>query len=265
MSFLEAIILGIVQGLTEFLPVSSSGHLALAQHLIPGFDVEEVGVVFDLLLHVATLLAVLIYFRKKLGFLTLSLFDKARTAERRLIVLLAIATVPIVVAGFALKDPLEQVKENPVAVSALLCVTGLVLFIPGWIGSRADRDHTVRSSVIMGVGQAFALLPGISRSGTTITAGMIAGVKPSLAAEFSFLLAIPAIGGAMVLKMKDISSIPADQIAPYAAGMVAAFVTGLFAIYAVLTIVGRGKFAYFGYYCLAVGIAGLIYFSTGGQ
>ena len=262
MSIFEAIILGIIQGLTEFLPVSSSGHLALAQHLIPGFDIEEVGVTFDLMLHIATLFAVLIYFRLKLLNLGFALFEKGRTAERRLIFLLIIATLPIVIAGFTFKDPLEQVKEYPVVVSALLCVTGLILFIPGWINARADRDHSLRSSVIMGIGQAFALLPGISRSGTTITAGMIAGVKPKLAAEFSFLLAVPAIGGAMVLKMKDISSISAGQAVPYAAGMLAAFFTGIIAIYAVLTLVGRGKFRYFGYYCIAVGIAGLIYFST---
>ncbi len=265
MSLLEAIVLGVVQGLTEFLPVSSSGHLALAQHLIPGFDVEGAGVLFDLLLHVATLLAVLIYFRKRLLELAAAVFDSGRGAERRLIVLLAIATLPIVAAGFLLKDPLENVKNYPVAVAALLCVTGLVLFVPGWLKARAEDDHSLRSSVIMGVGQAFALLPGISRSGTTIAAGMLAGVRPSLAAEFSFLLAIPAIGGATVLKMKEISSIPTEALAPYAAGMVAAFLTGLFAIYAVLAVVRRGKFAYFGFYCLALGIGGLIYFSTRAQ
>ena len=262
MSFLNAIILGIIQGLTEFLPVSSSGHLALAQHLIPGFDVEEVGVVFDLLLHIATLLAVLIYFRKRLFGLTGAVFDKTRTQERKLIFLLFLATVPIVVAGFTLKDPLEGVKEHPVIVSALLCITGLILFLPGWLGARAKDDHSLRSSLIMGVAQAFALLPGISRSGSTITAGMAAGLKPTLAAEFSFLLAIPAIGGAMVLKMKDISSIPTELVGPYLASMVTAFATGLLAIYAVLAVVKRGKFAYFGFYCLAIGIAGLIYFST---
>jgi undecaprenyl-diphosphatase len=264
-SFIVAIILGIVQGLTEFLPVSSSGHLALAQHLIPGFDVEEVGVVFDLLLHVATLMAVLIYFRKRLLSLLGAVFDKSRTEERRLIFLLFISTLPIVAVGFLFKDQVEGVKNHPVVVSALLCVTGLVLFIPGWLKSRADGDHSPRSAIIMGIGQAFALLPGISRSGTTIAAGMLAGVRPSLAAEFSFLLAIPAIGGAMVLKMKDLSSIPTDQLAPYAAGMVAAFITGLLAIYAVLAVVRRGKFAYFGFYCLAVGIGGLIYFSIRAQ
>jgi undecaprenyl-diphosphatase len=176
--------------------------------------------------------------------------------------LLFLATLPIVAAGFTLKDPLEGMKENPVAVSGLLCVTGIILFIPGWIGARAKGDHSLRSSMIMGVAQAFALLPGISRSGSTITAGMAAGLKPHLAAEFSFLLAIPAIGGAMVLKMKDISSIPSEYLATYAAGMVAAFLTGLLAIYAVLKVIGRGKFAYFGFYCLAIGIGGLIYFST---
>jgi len=264
-SFFAAIILGIIQGLTEFLPVSSSGHLALTQHLIPGFDVEKTGVVFDLLLHVATLLAVLIFFRKRLYRLTCAVFDRQMVEERRLIFLLFIATLPIVIVGFLLKDQIENVKNYPVAVSALLCVTGLLLFIPGWVKGRAEHGHSTRSAILMGMGQAFAILPGISRSGSTIAVGMLAGVRPSLAAEFSFLLAIPAIGGAMVLKMKDLSSIPSENLAAYGAGMVAAFLTGLLAIYAVLAVIKRGKFAMFGFYCLFIGIGGLIYFSTRAQ
>ncbi len=172
MSILQAIVLGIVQGLTEFLPVSSSGHLALAQALMRDESVGKIDITFDLALHVATLLAVLIYFRRKLFRLSAAVFDKTKTAERKLIFYLFLATLPIVAAGFTLKDPLENVKHHPVAVSALLCVTGLILFLPGWLKSRAENDHSVRSSLVMGVAQAFALLPGISRSGSTITAGL---------------------------------------------------------------------------------------------
>lgn len=267
MTYLQAIIYGIVQGLTEFLPVSSSGHLALSQEL---FSDEPVPIEFDLLLHLATLLAVLIFYRKKLWNLTTAVFDKSRTEDRKLIFLLFIATLPIVAAGFTLKDPLEQVKNYPIAVCGLLCVTGLILFIPGWLQKRAkaatEQGHTLRSAIIMGLGQACALLPGISRSGSTIAAGMIAGVKPSKAADFSFLLAIPAICGALVLKRDDIGKVfETPALGAYLAGMIAAFVTGLFAIYAVLTLIRKGKFVYFGFYCLAVGIAGLIYFTIRGN
>lgn len=264
MGYFDAILLGIIQGLTEFLPVSSSGHLALGQQLL---GLKDVGIIFDLLLHGATLLSVLIYFHSKLFDLLRSLWQKDRTADRRLILLLFIGTLPIVIVGFTLKDPLEQVKNYPVVVSALLCLTGLILLVPGWVhrSKRAPTgDHTVRSAIIMGIGQAFAILPGISRSGSTIAAGMLARVDPSRAAEFSFLLAIPAICGAIVLKSKDIAEIPQENLGPYLAGMAAAFVTGLAAVYAVLAAIRKGKFQYFAYYCITAGLAAVIFFSLRG-
>ncbi len=260
MTYFEAIFLGVLQGLTEFLPVSSSGHLALAQHLL---GVSEIGVAFDLLLHAGTLLSVLIYFRTRLVELTRAaiFWRKEDAGERRLIFYLFVATLPIVVAGFTLKDPLEQVKHHPVAVSALLCLTGFILLLPQLLQRKADRDHSARSAIITGIGQAFALLPGISRSGSSIAAGMLAGVKPERAAEFSFLLAIPAIVGAIVLKSKDMAELASSTSAgAFAAGAVAAFVTGLFAVYAVLATIRRGKFEYFAYYCMAVGLLGVGYF-----
>lgn len=257
MSFWQAILLGILQGLTEFLPISSSGHLALGQQFL---DLGEVPIVFDLTLHAGTLLSVLIYFRRQLFEMLRSLWTPAMRDERRLIWLLFLGTLPIVVAGFTLKDPLEQVKHHPAAVSALLCVTGVMLLLPQWLARPTESGHSVRSALVMGVGQAFALLPGISRSGSTITAGLLAGVRPGLAAEFSFLLAVPAITGAIVLKADDLGNIPTSDLGPYLAGAFAAFLTGLFAVYAVLSLIRRGKFRYFGFYCLAIGTAGLVYF-----
>ena len=261
MNYSDAIILGIVQGLTEFLPVSSSGHLAITQDII-GLDAGKIPVIFDLLLHVATLLAVLIYFRKRLISLTCAVFDRSRREERRLIMLLCVATIPIVITGLSLKDPLEQVREDPVTVSLLLCITGLILFLPGLIKAKPTRTPDVRSSILMGLAQALALLPGISRSGSTIAAGLALGIRPALAAEFSFLLAIPAISGATLLKIDDMTSIHKDQAAIYLTGIAVAFVTGLLAIYAVISSIRHGKFAYFGVYCITIGIVGLIYFST---
>ena len=260
MNYSDAIILGIVQGLTEFLPVSSSGHLALTQDLI-GLDNGKPPIVFDLLLHVATLFAVLIYFRKRIFSLVLSLFDRTRKEEHRLILFLTVATIPIVITGLCLREHLENVRNHPAIVSLLLCVTGLILFVPGWVKSKPTANPKLHTSILMGCAQALALLPGISRSGSTIAAGLALGVRPAIAAEFSFLLAIPAISGATVLKMDEISAIPQDQALIYITGIAIAFFTGLLAIYAVISSIRHGKFAYFGIYCITIGIAGLIYFS----
>ncbi|MCP4847093.1 MAG: undecaprenyl-diphosphate phosphatase [Verrucomicrobiaceae bacterium] len=261
MNYSDAIILGIVQGLTEFLPVSSSGHLAITQEII-GIGADKTPIIFDLLLHVATLVAVLIYFRKRLILLTLAIFDRSQKEERRLIMLLCLATIPIVITGLCLKDPLEQVREHPAIVSLLLCFTGLILFLPGLIKAKPNQAPNVRSSILVGLAQSLALLPGISRSGSTIAAGLALGIRPALAAEFSFLLAIPAISGATLLKLDAISSIQKEEFAIYLTGIGAAFITGLLAIYAVISSIRHGKFAYFGVYCITLGIGGLIYFSA---
>ena len=261
MSFFQAILLGIVQGLTEFLPISSSGHLALGQEIL---GIEDIGVSFDLLVHGATLLAVLLYFRKRLWELTTTLWRPEAKGDRRMIFLLFLATLPIVAVGLFFKDHLEVVKNHPMAVAGLLCLTGLLLLLPDWLrrGSPPEGSMNPKRSLIMGLAQAFALLPGISRSGSTIALGMIAGVHPAKAAEFSFLMAIPAICGAIVLKSGDLAAIPDGQIGPYLAGMVAAFISGMAAIGGLLACIRRGRFRYFAYYCLFVGVAALIYFST---
>ncbi|MEM9481795.1 MAG: undecaprenyl-diphosphate phosphatase, partial [Verrucomicrobiota bacterium] len=246
MTHLEAIIVGIVQGLTEFLPVSSSGHLVLSQELM---GIDDPGVTFEVLAHVGTLLSVLIYFRKRLFQMTRSLFDAALAADRKLILLLIIGTIPAAVLGIAFKDLFEKAYENPVLVSGLLLVTGSILFLPRLIRTSGERDLDFKSALGTGFGQALAILPGISRSGSTIVTAMLFKVKPAVAAEFSFLLSIPAIGGAAVFQVKDwlednkAGLIPADMdYWPYLSGALAAFVFGLLAIYTVLAAVRRGKF-----------------------
>lgn len=271
MEIWEAIIVGFVQGLAEFLPISSSGHIVLTQYLL---GIREVGVehqeglAFEVILHLGTLVSVLIFFWSSLWKLVQSLYTKSMLEERKMILWLALATVPAVVAQLLFGDFFDAAPGNPFLVSSLLIVTGLVLFVPRLIKGGAQRVG-LKSSVVMGIGQAFAILPGVSRSGSTIAAGLVSGVKAEKAAEFSFLMSIPAIAGGFVLTMKkqmDVTGSFGEALRscfnlPYLAGAVAAAVVGLFAIYLVMGAVKRGKLEYFSYYCFAAGITGMIYFS----
>lgn len=257
MTVIQAIFLGLVQGFTEFLPVSSSGHLALASHFL---NVENPGLTFEIVLHVGTLLSVLVYFRPQLWRLFLSLFNRQMKEEHRMIFYLFIGTLPAAVIGLSLKHYFEAVSNQPRVVALLLCVTGGLLLLPRLFPKkRGDQSMTLRTSLIMGIGQAFAILPGISRSGSTIVSGMLSGVNPAKAAEFSFLLAIPAIGGAAVLGLRDLDGIDSSLVIPYLTGGVVAFISGLIAVYAVLSSIRKGKFEYFAYYCIAVGLIAFIY------
>ena len=271
MEIWKAIIVGIVQGLAEFLPISSSGHIVLTQYLL---GIREVGadhqpdLGFEVILHVGTLVSVLLFFRKSLWRLVQSLYTKGMLEERKKIMWLAVATVPAVIAALMFKDFFDAVPGKPVVVSALLYVTGLILFIPRLVKGGAERVG-LKTSVIMGIGQAFAILPGISRSGSTIAAGMVSGAKAEKAAEFSFLMSIPAITGGFVLTMKDrieqtgsfSEALKSCFSAPYLAGAMTSAVVGLLAIYLVMGAVKRGKLEYFSYYCFAAATAGVLYFS----
>lgn len=263
MTLIEAIILGLVQGLTEFLPVSSSGHLVLVEKLM---GVEEDGVTFEVMVHFGTLLSVIIYFWKPLWRMFLSIlppFKEEFARERTMIFLLGVASIPAAFVAFSpLADIFEGVYKKPEVVSLLLLVTGSILFIPRFIVRKksGDKPMGLGAAIAMGVGQAFAILPGISRSGSTIVSGMLSGVKSSDAAEFSFLMAIPAIAAAAVMKLRDIGDIDPVILNHYLIGTVVAFASGLAAIYSVLTAVRKGKFEYFGIYCFVAGIAAFCYF-----
>ena len=272
MEIWKAIIVGVVQGLAEFLPISSSGHIVLTQYLL---GIREVGaehqpdLAFEVILHVGTLVSVLAYFHKSLWRLVESLYTKGMVEERKKIMWLAVATLPAVIAALVFKDFFDAVPGQPVVVSGLLVVTGLILFIPRLV-KASEQSVGLRASIIMGIGQAFAILPGISRSGSTIAAGLLSGVKAEKAAEFSFLMSIPAIAGGFVLTMKSridetgsfSEALKSCFIAPYLAGAAAAAVVGLLAIYLVMGAVKRGKLEYFSYYCFAAGAAGVICFSV---
>lgn len=283
MEIWKAIIVGVVQGLAEFLPISSSGHIVLAQFLLGIRDVGapmQEDIAFEVVLHLGTLVSVLIYFRKRLWELTCSLFVKEMKEERMMIVWLAVATLPAVVAYKGAGDWFKAAYNYPVLVSGLLIVTGLVLYIPRLVKNSHNLEAVKgRSALIMGVGQAMAILPGISRSGSTIAAGMLAGVNPGRAAEFSFLMSIPAIAGGMVVAVKERTEQYQEQgfegldavskaffscfNPAYLSGAIAAAVVGLLAIYLVLAAVRRGRLEVFSWYCFAAGIAGMLYFSFG--
>ncbi|BDS08798.1 undecaprenyl-diphosphatase [Oceaniferula spumae] len=281
MEIWKAIIVGIVQGLAEFLPISSSGHIVLTQFLLgmrPFPDGAEGDVVFEVVLHLGTLLSVLVYFWPRLWNMTKSLWTKDMEEDRRWIGLLALATLPAVIlvitpikftsnpeTGISEKvtlgDIFERAYDNPVVVSCLLIVTGALLLAPRFIRIK-HRELGWKGSLAMGIGQAIAILPGISRSGSSITAGLISGVDPKKAAEFSFLMSIPAIAGAVVFKLDEFKEkFNSETIAPYLAGAVSAFLVGIFAVAVVMAAIKRGKFQYFAYYCFAAGIAGILYFS----
>ena len=267
----KAIIVGIVQGLAEFLPVSSSGHIVLTQYLLGIRDVgaeHQPNLSFEIILHLGTLVSVLIFFQKSLWRLILSLFNSEMKEDRMMIVWLGVATVPAVIAALLFKDFFDAAPGKPVFVSCLLIVTGFILFVPRILKGKAAKLG-LKSSIIMGIGQACAILPGISRSGSTIAAGLVSGVKAEKAAEFSFLMSIPAIVGGFVLTLKEqmeqtgslVRALSSCFNGPYVAGAIVAGLVGLFAIYVVMGAVKRGKLEYFAYYCFTAGIAGMIYFS----
>jgi undecaprenyl-diphosphatase len=256
MSYIDAVILGILQGLTEFLPVSSSGHLVLGEALL---GIKEPGVTFEVLLHVGTLLSVFVYFRARIITLVRAVFDRGMVEERRVILMLIVATIPAGVVGILFKDFFERAFSNPVMTSVLLAVTGVILLLTRIIHTRKG-NLGFPASIWMGIGQALAIFPGISRSGSTIAAGMLAGVKPDQAAEFSFLMVIPAIGGATLLQGFEISEMDAARLVPMILGTICAFIMGLVAVYVVLSVVRRGRFDWFAYYCFAASAVGLYLF-----
>ncbi|MGD1977840.1 MAG: undecaprenyl-diphosphate phosphatase [Akkermansiaceae bacterium] len=270
MEIWKAVIVGIVQGLAEFLPISSSGHIVLTQYLLgireAGAD-HQADLSFEIVLHLGTLVSVLVFFWRRLWSLVLALFHSEMKEERWMIFWLGVATIPAVVAALLFKDFFDAAPGRPVLVSGFLVVTGLVLFVPRILKGRAT-EIGLKSSLVMGVGQAFAILPGISRSGATIASGLVSGVKAEKAAEFSFLMSIPAIAGGFVLTLKDQmettgslgGALAACFSGPYLAGAMAAALVGVFAIFLVMGAVRRGRLEYFSYYCFVAGIAGMIYF-----
>ena len=264
MEVIKAVILGIIQGLTEFLPVSSSGHLVIFSELL-GF--QEQGIAFEVFLHFGTLLAVLIYFRKEIMHLITAPYEvwikkEAGEESREYLnwdIQIIIATIPAVIIGLAFKDEIEAAFSNVFMVYFMLIITGTLMFSIPFIKQR-DEKITARRSLFIGLAQAFAIMPGISRSGSTIFTGIIQGIKSETAAKFSFLMSVPVIFGAVILKTKDLLDVPPSsaELLNLIVGTIASFVAGYFAIIWLMDFVKKGKLQWFGYYCFALAAVGII-------
>ena len=260
MDLISSIILGLVQGLTEFLPISSSGHLVLAQKLL-GFQGPTVA--FDVILHLGTTAAVLIYFRRTIMEICVSAVSGTqKDYGRRWIIMLILATIPTAIIGFAFKDQLEAMFEDPQSLAIQFWITGILLLITDRIRVRANPSDKIKAgqSLIVGVAQGIAIIPAISRSGITIAAGVFSGMNRETAARFSFLLSVPAILGATLLEAGAISQITKPDILPISIGTLVAFVSGYLAIDLLLKMVVKRDLWVFAVYLLLIGLVALITF-----
>ncbi len=275
MSYFFAIMLGLVQGLTEFLPISSSGHLSVLQNL---FGVADLAVMadhlfFDTLLHLATLVSICIVFwgdiidmvKEVVGFIRDARHPKPEDSEpkpaRRMVLMIIIATVPLLII-LPLNSRIEELYGSTVFIGIAFLITGLMLYLSDRLprGRKTAANMTAGNALAIGACQAVATLPGISRSGATITAGMATGLDRAFAVKFSFLMSIPAVLGATVLQLIDAvgQGIDTALLPRYLAGMAAAGISGYFAIRLVKHISQKGKFGKFCYYCFGAGILTLI-------
>lgn len=259
---IKAALLGALQGLTEFLPVSSSGHLVLLHHLL---DFSQSAIFFDVMLHLGTLGAVIVVYRKSIVDLvkasvsdTLkSLSTRQVSLAQRMVGLLIIATIPTGIIGLLLNDQMNHFFDQPKAVALMLMVTACLLQLPRLRSRKSDQlschdesELRIWHALLIGVVQGLAVIPGISRSGATISTALLLGIRPALAAEFSFLLSIPAILGAVVLKVSDISVIGSPAIV--FVGISTSFFIGVIALRLLLSLINRARFFVFSYYCLLV-------------
>ena len=271
MTPLEAVILGIVQGLTEPLPVSSSAHLVIVPAIIPGF--HQPTVFFDVVLHLGTLIAILFFLRRDIGALMVSLLPatwqeggpaaslaESRTAERRLIGLIVVATFLTGAIGILFKARLERLFESVETTASMLFLTGVLLFLSDRVRNpqRRKEGMNLTDGIVIGLVQAAALVPGISRSGSTIAFGIFRGLERETAARFSFLLSIPAIAGAAALKAAELTQLSAGEMPALAAGFLTAAFTGFLALKLLFLMIRRTGLGPFAYYCWAVGAGTLL-------
>lgn len=257
MEYWQAILLGIVQGVAEFLPISSSGHLVLVETLL---NLHPENMAFEIAVHVGTLLSILFVFRSELFRLMHQL---------PLMLAIIVATLPVVCVGLFMKDQLEHAFASPLTTGIALCCTACVLWVTQWFdrGTTELSEVSLRQALIVGMFQAVAPIPGISRSGVTIVGGLLSGLNRQAAAKFSFLIAIPAILGAAVLEtisMLSESNTVNAQWSVYATGAVVAFVVGVMALEGLLKVIAARKLHAFAWYCLAVGLLSIA-ISTVGQ
>lgn len=286
MTIVQAIILGVIQGLTEFLPVSSSGHLAIMKNILR-MDLET-GALYDVLLHVATLVAICIVMHKDIAKLILEFISIVRdvftnflifidrithkddqyyikimsSAYRRFVVLIIVSSIPTAIIGFLLNDIIETVENELLVPGICLIATAVIILISDFLadGTKKPKDATVYDAFAIGTAQGIATLPGLSRSGTTITACILCGFDRKFAVKYSFIMSMPAIFGALILKLSKISSetVTGGDIAVYIVGMVIAAVVGYFALIFTTRLVQKKSFKYFAFYCFGIGVVSII-------
>ncbi len=272
--WLQALVLGLVQGLTEFIPVSSSAHLVLVPALA-GW--ERHGLAFDVSLHLGTLTALLVYYREDLWGMLRAVLDRTPSTERsmyrNLVLLLILASIPVAIAGLTLEGTVESLFSSPRATAGLLFVTAAVLVGGERLHRRHRREATtevdaddapvptavgLRPALLVGFAQAFALLPGLTRSGLTISTGIAAGLSRPAATRFAFLLGIPAIGGAALVQLPKVNDLGTISVTAQAVGVVAAAVSGYAAISMLVRLVARVGIDRFAWYVVPLAIVSLI-------
>lgn len=265
MDWFEALILGLIQGLTEYLPVSSSGHLAIGASLF-GLDNGESNLAFTVAVHVATVLSTCVILWKEIVWLFADLFKWKWNDGTRYIVNILISMIPVGIVGLFFKDQVEAVFGNGLMVVGIcLLITASLLAFAYWAKPRQREDISPIHAFIIGIAQAIAVLPGLSRSGSTIATGLLLGNKKEKLAQFSFLMVIPPILGEALLDVKDMAEMGVSQAMggistlPLAIGFIAAFVSGCFACRWMINIVRRGKLIWFALYCAIVGLAVIIF------
>lgn len=270
MTYLSSFLLGLVQGLAEFLPISSSGHLSIARNLL-GLD-TEVPAFFDVLLHLGTLVAVFAAYWRDICDMVAELCrgvsdlvhgttPRQVPPARRLILLIIVGTLPLFLL-LPIHKKVQALSSNMVFIGAALVVTGFLLFACDLVrkGKKTERNATLADVLVVGVGQAIATLPGISRSGMTITTGCFVGFERKFAVRFSFLLSIPAVLGANILSLKDAAEagINWGEVPMYLVGVITAAVVGYICIRLLRMVAEKGRFGAFAYYCWAVGLLTLL-------
>ncbi|MEA3504305.1 MAG: undecaprenyl-diphosphate phosphatase [Bacteroidota bacterium] len=256
MGWFEALILGIVQGLTEFLPVSSSGHLELGK-VILGVEGKE-SLLFTVVVHGATVLSTIVVFRKDILELIKGFFRFKWNFEMQYIVKIIISMIPVLIVGLFFKEFVEEFfTGNILFVGSMLLVTATLLALTHFWKPK-EKDISFYDSLIIGIAQAFAVLPGVSRSGSTIATGLLLGNKKGLIAKFSFLMVLAPIIGANILDLSDASSsINSIGIVPLSVGFIAAFLSGLAACTWMINIVKKGSLIYFAIYCAIIGFTAI--------
>lgn len=264
MNWFEALILGLVQGLTEFLPVSSSGHLAIGKAIL-GVEVSE-DLSFEIITHAATVLATIVVFRKQIWQLLCGLFKFRYNDETDYIFKIGVSMIPVFVVGVFFKDFVEELFGSLLVVGLALIVTSQLLLFSDRASSNRKTESQARNgiswwqAIVIGLGQAFAVIPGLSRSGTTISTGILCGVKRENVAQFSFLMVlVPILGEAFLDLVGGDFAASAAGVPALAIGFVAAFVSGLFACRVMIALVKKAQLKWFALYCAVVGLAVILF------